>query len=365
MSSGTRPKRGRLGLWAALVVALALAVSAVGLAQSSGSTTLGAVADPLLTDNEVGRLFDLPQPGLSRRGVTPVVTGNSDADSRIAEVAESRGYHRHGEPLDPMGSYQGRRLQQRAIDDLADLQAALLAEEGVSLTITSSYRSFSQQRQLFRNQVSTSSLTLRRRVVTNSEIGLGLADDVLNHAMRRAAPPGFSRHHTGLVVDVKSQGLVLFNFANSTAYDWLVRNNYENAMAFGWIPSYPPRAKGLGPGPEPWEWAWIGRQTARCAIAGTCALGALDRIDATTNAGWAMTASGSRPAELRLVTAEGKDTLDVTWVERFDVGVSLGTGTGVGFSSKQVLPDDVEWACVEARPTGGDPWNRIGCSPVG
>ncbi len=354
----------RFGYWVTLLMALAVGVATVGIAQTSDSTPPRSTAPTPLADNEVGRLFDLPQPGLSRRGATPAVTGNSAADSRIAEVASSRGYQHHGEPLDTMGSYRGRRLQQRAIDDLIDLQAAMTEEAGVSLTITSSYRSASQQRQLFRSQLSTSSLALRHRVVTTSEIGLGLADDVLNHAMRRAAPPGFSRHHTGLVMDVKSQGLVLYSFANSTAYDWLVDNDYENAMAFGWIPSYPPRAKGLGPDPEPWEWAWIGRQTAECAVARTCALGALDSVGATGTVGWAVTPTGSPPTALRLVTAEGKEPMAVTWIERFDVGVSLGEGSGLGFMSDQGLPAGVEWACVEARSASGSPWNRIGCNPV-
>jgi len=52
-------------------------------------------------------------------------------------VAVSRGYQRRGEPLDPMGRYQGRALQQRAIDDLVQLQAAMASDIGATLTLTS------------------------------------------------------------------------------------------------------------------------------------------------------------------------------------------------------------------------------------
>lgn len=353
-------RRSRRALWLALLVALVAGVGAISLAPDrSGGVLPGQVP---LDDDTVGRLFDEPLPGLSDRSATPTATGTSSADARIRQVALARGYRLRGEPLDPMGSYQGRLLQQRAIDDLVDLQAALLADEGVSLTITSAQRTATRQRQLFLSQINSSSFALRGRLVTNNEIGLGLADDVLNHAMALAAPPGFSRHHTGLVIDVSSQGLGLFAFATTRAYAWLSDDSYANAMAHGWVPSYPPGASGQGPNPEPWEWAWIGRDAAECALERSCADGSLDAAGDGRTRGWATTPTGQPAHALRLRTAEGTERLTVAPVTRFDVVAAVGADElAVGFSATERPATGDRWACVEARTRASGPWNRIGC----
>ncbi|MEM7284980.1 MAG: D-alanyl-D-alanine carboxypeptidase family protein [Actinomycetota bacterium] len=325
-----------------------------------GSTTPTQATS--LTDDEVGRLPDAPMPGVADRSAVPTTTGNRAADERIRDVAVSRGYRLRGEPLDPMSSYQGRALQQRAIDDLQAMQSALSDDTGTTLTLTSAHRSAARQRELFRSQLASSALTLRGRSVSNSEIAAGLADDVLNHAMRIAAPPGFSRHHTGLVIDVSSGGVGGFGFVSTTAYEWLTRDDYANAMAHGWVPSYPPNASGQGPEPEPWEWAWIGRDAAACARAGTCAFGSLDRAHDGTVDGWAATPDDLAPFRYRLVTADDVTTFTPLPAIRIDLEVVYGGGADqLGFSAALDVPTGARWACVEARSASGTPWSRIGC----
>ena len=361
----TGPERGprqHAWVWLAALLVTVGGVGAVAVAHTSDPPAHETVAGQgtSLSPNQVARLFDQPQPGLSARHSIPNATGTRAADKRIAAVATSRGYRRHGDPLDPLGTYQGRRLQPRAIADLEALQAAMRADIGSSLTLTSAHRTPAHQRQLFRAQLTTSSVSLRGRIVTNNEIGLGLADDVLHHAMRRTAPPGFSRHHTGLTIDVAANGRGLFDFATTPAFDWLARDGYANAMAYGWIPSYPAGSTGLGPEPEPWEWAWVGRDLARCARAGSCVSGRLDALSPQAM-GWAHTSDGSPPARLRLLTSEGTRALDPVGVTRFDVAAALGVDADHGFTAPVDLPADVRWACVEARSAPGGPWNAVGC----
>ena len=349
----------RIVLWVALIALIGAGGFAV---RSAGDATTAPAQSLTLTDDEVGRLPDAPMPGVADRAAVPTTTGNRSADERIRDVAVSRGYRLRGEPLDPLGSYQGRALQPRAIDDLVAMQAAMAGEIGASLTLTSAHRSASRQRELFLSQLSVSAITLRGRSITNGEIAAGLADDVLNHAMRIAAPPGFSRHHTGLVIDVSSGGVGGFAFATTAAYAWLTEDGYANAMAYGWVPSYPPDASGQGPNPEPWEWAWIGRDAAACARASTCADGSLDLADGQVVTGWAKTPADAPPFRYRLVTADDATVFTPTPTSRVNLEIVFGSGAAaLGFTADMSLPDGARWACVETRSQPGAPWSRAGC----
>lgn len=346
-----------------LWLALAGLVTAGGLAVRAGGQGVTAPGQAgALTDDEVGRLPDAPMPGVANRVALPAATGNRAADERIRDVAVSRGYRLRGEPLDPLGTYQGWALQQQAVADLEAMQAAMAQDIGATLTLTSAHRSATRQRQLFATQLALSALTLRGRSITNGEIAAGLADDVVNHAMRIAAPPGFSRHHTGLVIDVSSGGVGGFGFASTAAYAWLTEDGYANAMAYGWVPSYPPGASGQGPNPEPWEWAWIGRDAAACARAGSCAVGSLDLADGGRLTGWAATPQDDTPAGYRLVTALETTAFTPSPMTRIDLEVVFGGGAdALGFTADLPVPDGSRWACVEARSAPDSAWARIGC----
>ena len=349
--------RRRAAFWAFLIVALV-----GGVFVAVGERTPATVPTQTITGNELGRLPDGPMPGVGTPPANPRITGNNAADLRIREVATARGYRLRGDPLDPMGSYQGRRLQQRAIDDLVELQQAMQADIGATLTLTSAHRSQSRQRQLFLAQLAVSSIAVRGRSVSNAEIAAGSVDDVLDHAMRIAAPPGFSRHHTGLVIDVRSGGLASFAFADSAAYEWLSDDNFAQAMAYGWVPSYPPGSSDLGPNPEPWEWAWIGRGAAACARERTCATGALDRANDDGIVGWAVTPAGLSPERFRLVTGEGSEAFEPQPESRPDLGAVFGSSaSALGFTADVGVNGGQRWACVEARAVAGAPWGRVGC----
>ena len=348
-----------------IVVAALLAAVALGdvaVAPSAGAAVATAAQPqaqaptrprpPALSDTEVGRLFDAPLPALSDPSPIPVITGNAAADRRIVRLATERGYRPRGDPLDALGWYQGRQLHQRAIDDLVALQAAMRAEVGVSLSVTSAYRSQSTKRGLF-----------LRRLPSASAIAAGGADGAVDSVLRWVAPPGFSKHQTGYAIDVASGGVGGLGFASTTAYRWLSADRYANAMRFGWIPSYPPDAVAQGPNPEPWEWVWIGRTAAACARTRACPIGDVEASNAARRVrldGWAVSADSLRPS-LRLVTAAGERVVGARRVDRFDVTDVYGTDLNrVGFSARARMAPSARWFCIEVRPRG-DRWQRLTC----
>ena len=346
------------------VVAAGAALSvAVGSAPASfpGGSALGS-------DNEVAALFDGPLPGVTAIGAAPSITGDAAADDRIRELAQARGYHRRPTPLDPLGSVQGHRLQQRAIDDLADLQVAMAADVGARLTVTSGHRSVSSQRSIFLRRFRSNMLARYGRFLGDAEIALGLADAALDATLALSSPPGYSKHHTGYAIDVRSGGFAGFGFRSSAAYQWLVGDDYANAMRFGWIPSYPDDASAQGPNPEPWEWVWIGRDAAACARAGTCAVGGLDLVelgDPGRVVGWAASVDGDPVENWKLLTPSASFTVRQATVGsgyglRTDVAAAYGLAGSVGLDISVPLTEPLEWICLEARSTGGS-WARVGC----
>ncbi len=299
-----------------------------------------------LTNTEVALLFDRPLPALTSRASVPSITGNRDTDARITEIGFSRGYLLRGDPVDGLGLYQGRRLQQVAIDDLVELQAAMFADIGATLTVTSAYRSVALQRRTFLSRLQ------------------GLSDAAIDKAMQIAAPPGFSRHHTGFAIDDSSAGLSQFEFTNSAAWRWLIANSYENAMRFGWIPSYPDHAAAQGPIPEPWEWVWIGRDAAACARARACAIGSLDAASPGQGSvtGWASTQQGDPVRRIRIVTRRSNERLEPTLVSRLDVALAFGFDVAsLGIVANANLTQSDRWVCLEARTVKRGPWSRVGC----
>ncbi len=335
MLIGTRCRLSALA--AALVFGL---VSAIVPAATAGAQT-----DSALTNTAIARLFDRSMPALSSRSKAPSITGNRAFDQRIVDIAVSRGYQFRGSPLDALGRYQGFRLQRSAIDDLVAMQEAMADEAGVTLQLTSAYRSVSRQRTLFLGRLD------------------GRSDAAINQTLTLAAPPGFSKHHTGYAIDVSSQGLAGPAFRQSTAWAWLTENTYENAMRFGWIPSYPDGASGQGPEPEPWEWVWIGRDAAACGRTQDCAVGGLDEVRKRSGrvTGWAATADGTEPSSLRLVTAKRTRVLEPTVQGRHDLNLVFGTVAMWGFRARTNVPKKARWACLEARAVAGGPWSRVGC----
>ncbi len=180
----------------------------------------------------------------------PYITGDPDADARIREIAEERGYRLRSHARDTLGVADGNPLQLLAHKPWEDLKAQAEAD-GIILTATWGFRSIEDQRQLFLDEI-------YGRDAYPFDIGNGLKDAEINEALEMVAPPGYSRHHTGFTVDLTCGTEGLTDFANTTCFEWLAFNNYERAKKLGWVPSYPKGASLQGPEPEPWEYIWVG-----------------------------------------------------------------------------------------------------------
>lgn len=197
------------------------------------------------------------QPNTQEIVTLPYITGNIDADKRIQKIAEARGYFKSRTPVSPIVKLDETVLEG---DDLLQEKSASAWKElkksantnGINLTITSAYRSFDFQRQLFLSR-------LYARGVGASQIAAGNADSAVEATLSVTAPPGYSRHHTGYTIDLACGNVGLQAFASTKCYKWLSQNNLANTKMFGWIPSYPEATGTQGPEPEAWEFVWVGK----------------------------------------------------------------------------------------------------------
>ncbi len=118
-------------------------------------------------------------------------------------------------------------LRAFVLDDLAALIEAA-SRDGVSIRVTSAYRSFAQQRRTFASLEAT------------------FGQD---EALRSAARPGHSEHQLGTTVDADGGD------------EWLA----EHAWEYGFVVSYQPEHSPWSTcyKPEPWHLRYVGRDAAR------------------------------------------------------------------------------------------------------
>jgi LAS superfamily LD-carboxypeptidase LdcB len=194
-------------------------------------------------------------------GPAPTITGQAEADERIARLALARGYRLRAEadPARLADAGGGRRLEAAALEAFRRLEAEAAAQ-GRSLQLVSGFRTVARQRTIFLEALAGQGRERAGRAFTAGEIAAGAADEALDATLAASAPPGFSRHHTGFALDLNdpSTGRPFTEFGESAAYRWLAADNYLIAKRFGFIPSYPPGAGAQGPDPEPWEFVWVG-----------------------------------------------------------------------------------------------------------
>jgi D-alanyl-D-alanine carboxypeptidase len=103
-------------------------------------------------------------------------------------------------------------------------------KNNLRLTVTSAYRSYTDQQKVYDSYVSTGGL---------------------NHAEAYVARKGHSEHHTGLAVDLR--------VANGGELIWM----NKNAHKFGFIPRYTKDNEHLtGYNYEPWHYRYVGKEAA-------------------------------------------------------------------------------------------------------
>jgi D-alanyl-D-alanine carboxypeptidase len=173
-------------------------------------------------------------------GLLDAISAEMAADPKLlARVDKTKSLPRAYEPadlvdLDGKGlsvSKKGLKLRKPAFDAFEVMSAAAKAE-GLTLTVSSSYRNYAYQESLFARNV--------------AEMGE-------KEASRVSARPGSSQHQLGTAIDF---GSITDAFADTKASKWLV----ANAGRFGFSLSYP---KGMEPVTgyvwESWHYRYIGK----------------------------------------------------------------------------------------------------------
>ncbi len=240
-------KLSRISSKGTTLVLLVLAVMVAGCTPQSETPT----ADPAQVPATATDLLE-PLLGALPLEARSAIKANPEAFLRLAiAVAESRPLNwvlvdkHHGlaqdfvpENLVPVVELpgplvvnrEGMLLERRAAEALAEMAEAA-AGEGVTLDVSSAYRSYDYQKGLFERHV--------------AQLGM-------EEASRVSARPGHSQHQLGTAVDF---GSITIAFADTAAGRWLARE----AWRFGFSLSYPEGAEEItGYSYEPWHFRYLG-----------------------------------------------------------------------------------------------------------
>lgn len=138
----------------------------------------------------------------------------------------------------------GVDVDERIVEPFQKMQAAAQAD-GVSLWISSGYRSVQRQSELF-----------DRAVEENQDNGMGLQQAEAVAALS-VARPGCSEHNTGLAIDLNG---VREDFDTTPEYEWLA----EHAVEYGFILRYPEDKQEITKIRfEPWHYRYVGPEHAK------------------------------------------------------------------------------------------------------
>ncbi len=133
---------------------------------------------------------------------------------------------------------KGYRVQKDAAEAFMLLADTAEEELGKRVYITSSFRPYSSQKNLYDNYV---------------------AKHGLEKANRFSAQPGASEHQTGLAIDVVGENRDMWNFGQTEEAKWL----HANAHRFGFILRYPEGKEHItGYMPEAWHIRYVGKDLA-------------------------------------------------------------------------------------------------------
>ena len=151
----------------------------------------------------------------------------------------------------------GRNTQQMELYAAKAMEAMLkeaAAYGYTSLSITSGYRSYNYQQQLFDNQVAA--------------LRPSYGDRAREKAAQAVALPGTSEHQSGLCCDLHNLPSASQAFANTEEYHWLL----QNCAKFGFILRYPKDKTDITKIMfEPWHYRYVGRYHAQIIMSeGLC-----------------------------------------------------------------------------------------------
>jgi len=171
-------------------------------------------------------------------------------------------------------TYNGKTvyLESRTAQALYAMLAEMKADGVTDIAVTSGYRSYTYQQQLYRDYLNKEKSKITPEayayfgadyIKTNyTDKGLDRLseEDAVRVVLSYSAVPGASEHQSGLCIDfVTSDAGLDRSFENTEAFDWLSQNAYR----FGFILRYPESKTGVtGFSYEPWHFRFVGREAA-------------------------------------------------------------------------------------------------------
>lgn len=138
----------------------------------------------------------------------------------------------------------GVQMNRRAAEAYKKMNTAA-ATDGISLWISSAYRSPERQEELF------------DREVADYAKSYSSPDEAEAYAEKSVARPGYSEHSTGLALDLNG---VRDDFYLTDAYQWLG----EHAQEYGFVLRYPKDKQDITKIKyEPWHYRYVGEKNAK------------------------------------------------------------------------------------------------------
>ncbi len=135
-------------------------------------------------------------------------------------------------------SYGENQIRKEVYDNFLKMWTDAKAEN-LNLIITSAYRDYNYQNQLWTSY--------------SAQKGSAWADSV-------AARAGYSEHQTGLALDIVTYGSTMDSFEKTNEFKWLNENSYK----YGFILRYPKGKENLtGYSYESWHYRYVGKDVAK------------------------------------------------------------------------------------------------------
>ena len=144
-----------------------------------------------------------------------------------------------GEYTPELDTVEGQKLDKRMTDAMKDFVAAARAQ-GLSVYLSSGYRSYDEQNYLYQRKVSQYGEEQAKKIV---------------------APPGTSEHQTGLACDITDKYYEFkdSSLENTALYQWMSQHCQE----YGFIVRYPKDKEDVtGIIYEPWHFRYVGKDAA-------------------------------------------------------------------------------------------------------
>lgn len=243
---------------------------AIDATPDAGGTSAHAAAPATPTPSDppenvsVGQRFVEIYDGLDLPGTRPIeeppaITGDPAADERIRETAEGRGYKLRNTATAPLVTVEEEELQLGAGYAWLALRHDAM-EAGHELELVSAHRDVETQQATFLGHLHRQAITTQGTPFTAEQLASGKVDHVLDEILATSSIPGYSKHHDGYTIDIKTADphVEMTEFGTTEAFEWLSADDYAVARSHGFLPSYPHGADAFGPDPEEWEFVWVG-----------------------------------------------------------------------------------------------------------